>query len=74
MVLSSIITDLRSNSVSFNKKISVNDNLVKDVKPDKRLKGNKSNVNNDDGKDQSLHNIPNRCMFLLKSQLLLINL
>ena len=69
MVLSSIITDLRSNSVSFNKKISVNDNLVKDVKPDKRLKGNKSNVNNDDGKDQSLH----RFMFPLKSHLLRIH-
>ena len=52
MTFSSIITD------SFNKKRALNDNLVKDVKPDKRLKGNISNVNNDDGKDQSLHNIP----------------
>ena len=44
------------------------------MKPDKTLKGNKSNVNNDDGKDQSLDNIPNRSMFLSTSQLLLIHL
>ena len=47
MTFSSIITD------SFNKKKALNDNLVKDVKPDKMLKGD-----NDDGKYQSLHNIP----------------
>ena len=58
MIFSSIITD------SFNMKRAINDILVKDVKPDKRLKGD-----NDDGKDQSLH----RFMFPLKSHLLRIH-
>ena len=58
MTFSSIMTDLSSNSVSFNKKRALNDNSVKEVKLDKKFKGNISNVNNDDGKDQSLHNIP----------------
>ena len=40
-----------SNSVLYNKKRPVNDNLVKDVKPDKRFKGHKSNVKNDECKD-----------------------
>ena len=40
MTFSSIITDLSSNSVSFNKKRALNDNPVKDMKPDKRLKDN----------------------------------
>ena len=48
----------------LNKKRALNDNFVKDVKPDKRLKGD-----NDDGKDQSLH----KFMFPLKSHLLRIH-
>ena len=47
MTFNNIITD------SLNKKITFNDNFVKDVKPDKRLKGD-----NDYSKDQSIHNIP----------------
>ena len=58
MIMSSIITGLMSNSVLYNKKRPVDDNLVKDVKPDKRLKGHKSDVKNDDCKDQSLDDIP----------------
>ena len=37
------------------------------MKPDKRLKGNKSNVNNDDGKDQSLYNIPKQIYVPIKN-------
>ena len=40
-----------SNSVLYNKKRPVNDNLVKDVKHDKTLKGHNSNVKNDYCKD-----------------------
>ena len=66
MMMSSTITGLMSNSVSYNKKRPVNDNLVKDVKPDKRLKGHKSNVTNDDSKDQSLDNILKQINVLIK--------
>ena len=41
------------NTDSLNKKRAFNDNFVKDKKPDKRIEGD-----NDDGKDQSIHNIP----------------
>ena len=58
MTFNSIITD------SLNKKRALNDNFVKDVKPDKRLKGN-----NDDGKDQSLHNIPKQIYVPIKNHL-----
>ena len=43
MEFNSIVPDVSSNSVSHSKKRLVNDNLVIDLKPDKRLKGNKSN-------------------------------
>ena len=52
MTFSSIITD------SLNKKRSLNDNFVKDVKPDKRVNGD-----NDNGKDNSIHN--NLCYVIL---------
>ena len=64
--MSSIITGLMSSSVSYNKKRPVNDNLVEDVKPDKGLKGHKSNVTNDDSKDQYLDNILKQINVLIK--------
>ena len=58
MMMKCIITGEMTNSVLYNKKRSVNDNLVKDIKPDTRFKDHKSNVKNDECKDQSLNNIP----------------
>ena len=58
MMMKCIITDEMSNSVPYNKKRPVNDDLIKYVKPDKRFKGHKSNVKNDECKDQSLDDIP----------------
>ena len=57
------MTNEMSNSLQLNKKRDSADNSFEDVKSDKRFKGNKSNVANDDCKDiikstQSLDNIP----------------
>ena len=54
MTFRSIITD------SLNKKRSLNDNFVKDVKPDKRSKGD-----NDNGKDNYIHNNVMLCYIVL---------
>ena len=51
MMMKCIITGEISNSVLYNRKRSVNDNLFKDVKPDTRFKDHKSNVKNDECKD-----------------------
>ena len=61
-----IITGEMTNSVLYNKKRSVNDNLVKDIKPDTRFKDHKSNVKNDECKDQSLDNIPKQINIPIK--------
>ena len=47
-----------SNFVQLNKKRPVYNNLVKDVKSDKRFKCYKSNVKNDECKEQSFDDIP----------------
>ena len=54
------------NSELYNKKRPVNDNLVKDVKPDKRFKDHKSNVKNDECKDQSLDDNPKKINLPIK--------
>ena len=58
MMIKCIMAGEMSNSVPYNKKRPVYDNLVKDVKSDKRIKCHKPNVKNDESKDQSLDDIP----------------
>ena len=58
-----LVADIISNSQELNKKRPVCDNSFEDVKSDKRSKGNKSNVINDECKDivkctQYLDDIP----------------
>ena len=66
IMMKCIITDEMSNSVPYNKKRPVNDDLFKYVKPDKRFKGHKSNVKNDECKDQSLDDDPKKINLPIK--------
>ena len=58
MMMTFLMTDEMSSSVQLNNKRPAYDNSIKDVKSDKRFKGYKSNVKNDECKDQSLDDSP----------------
>ena len=71
MFMKCVMTNKILNSLQLNKKSDFSDNSFEDVKSDKRFKGSKSNMMNDDCKDifkstQSLDNVPKQVNFPMK--------